>query len=209
MKCKGKVVVFRPTYDNNLKNLTEAGEILIDFLFRYNVQVVNIKKHHISRNHVNGILNKGLNKYEEIVVYYGHGSDDCSGDGMYGSPQEYILDINNLELVANRYIFANACHCAKSHGEKSIQKGAKAYVGFSGKLWVPDPDDYCVGFSKVINMPFFEIILNANSDFEDTKRRVFDEYFRWKSYWEKRDFFITVIFQLNSELLEIFPIQTN
>ena len=77
-----------------------------------------------------------LKSKPKLIFLNGHG-DEVS---VWGSDDELILDMDNIQLMNGKIVYALACESLAKLGKVAVEKGVKAYVGYRGKFrWVVDP----------------------------------------------------------------------
>lgn len=68
----------------------------------------------------------------DTYIHYGHGLKEC----MLGSSLEPIIDEDNIGLLSNKVIVSINCESARDLGFDAIEVGAKAYLGYTDKVWL-------------------------------------------------------------------------
>lgn len=68
----------------------------------------------------------------DTFIHYGHGIDD----GLLGSNNETILDLDNLSLLHDKVIISINCESADNFGADCIASGAKTYLGYAEKVYI-------------------------------------------------------------------------
>lgn len=68
----------------------------------------------------------------DTYIHYGHGLKES----MLGYDLEPIIDEDNAHLLANKVIVSINCESARDLGFDAIEAGAKAYLGYTDKVWL-------------------------------------------------------------------------
>lgn len=91
-----------------------------------------IEKAEFTENEKKNVASRLANK-PNLVVFNGHGTPDA----ICGDRDNPVLESSNAHLLAGTISFIRACACLGKLGQKAVQSGAKAVVGYSGDLWIP------------------------------------------------------------------------
>jgi len=67
-----------------------------------------------------------------IFVFFDHGKRDF----LEGSDKHNIIDIENVKLLKNKFIYSISCWSASNLGHTAIIKGAKGYIGFNDQVYI-------------------------------------------------------------------------
>jgi len=87
----------------------------------------------------------------DAVYYFGHGLA-TSWFGVSG----VLLTKDNVDLLEGKVVYALACYTAKKLGRMAVSKGARAYLGFTEKVYVAFPEsehDYLKDFIRLWASP--------------------------------------------------------
>lgn len=68
----------------------------------------------------------------DTFIHYGHGVNE----GLLGSDNETILDVDNLSLLTDKIVISINCESADNFGADCIASGAKTYLGYAEKVYI-------------------------------------------------------------------------
>jgi len=82
-------------------------------------------------------------------IHYGHGLTNS----ILGSDLEPIIDDDNIHLLKNKVIISINCESARDLGFDAVEAGAKAYLGYTDKVWLKlnNTGDTYTGFKEANN----------------------------------------------------------
>ena len=89
-----------------------------------------------------------------------------------GHKDEDILDLDNAHLSKGKIIYALACNSLEELGKISVQKGAKAYIGYKAKFMMvidpsrtssPNKDRNALPFKKACTTLINSLVLGENA----------------------------------------------
>lgn len=114
-----KAVVIGPVFDEVTKYSAEwcqeVAELYPDKVFLTNKAITRAE------------VEEALKKYPDaIVIFYDHGSEDA----LWGSQNEAVIDLENVDLLSNREVYTMACSSAKILGKEAYNRNCLAYWGY-------------------------------------------------------------------------------
>ena len=62
----------------------------------------------------------------DLIVFYNHGNEDC----WYGSLEEKIIDLDNVDLLKGKEVYTMSCLSAKKLGVEAWKRGCSVYIGY-------------------------------------------------------------------------------
>lgn len=146
---------------DSLRNIAQKG-----------IEVFDLNREKANNPMVNSILEK---KKPGLVIFNGHGSDDI----VSGHKDEPLVTAGKNEaILKNKITYAISCRSAKILGPKSIEAGAKSYIGYDddfiffydeNKMTHPIDDDTAGLFLEPSNELIISLIKD-NSAGESCKR---------------------------------------
>jgi len=77
----------------------------------------------VKRNDVENVLKT---KEIDLVIFYNHGSEDC----LWGSSNEKVIDVDNINLLASKDLYTLSCLSGKKLGIEAYKKGVKTFIGY-------------------------------------------------------------------------------
>lgn len=167
-----KLLITRPKHDDTTHYLSYWSKKPIENAKSKGIKVIDLPQKRANRNEVEGMLSK---QNPGLVIFNGHGDNNVIG----GENQEpLIIAGKNEKLLKGRITYAISCKSAKELGPKSIEAGAKSYIGYDDdfiffyeptKISRPLTDDT----AKIFIEPSNELIVSlikGNSTEESCKR---------------------------------------
>lgn len=109
-------------------------------LRRENYNVYSLEGPEVTRENLQALLESRAKEGKgpfSLVLYAGHGLKECL-IGQENHSSEPLLDEDNIMLLSGSVIIAIACRSGSGLGLKSIQKGVRSFVGFSGDVYLPE-----------------------------------------------------------------------
>jgi hypothetical protein len=128
---------------------------------------------------------RGIAGEKGLVVFYGHGSN-CghslieSQDGP-GPALMAALCTCNADLLANKIVYAVACHSAKTLGSTAVGSGTISYIGYWSYVWTA-PGDSAEGFMESANAGL-RVLARDGGTTGEAYRAIRDEYLLWIRFW--------------------------
>ncbi len=119
-----KLLITRPEHDHTTHYLSNWSKEVITEAKSRGIVVLDLHKKRANKTEVTSMLSK---QKPRLVIFNGHG-----GDNVIGGEQKEPLIIadNNEALLKDKITYAISCKSAKKLGPKSIDSGAKAYIGY-------------------------------------------------------------------------------
>jgi len=118
------LLITRPLYEHTTHYLAHWSKKIIDFAKAKGHQVIDVKEKRVNRKTFESMLRK-MNP--ALVLLNGHGEAEM----VYGQNNEPILIAGeNEDLLADRTVYALSCKSTQIVGRKSIENGAKTYIGY-------------------------------------------------------------------------------
>lgn len=122
------ILITRPNHD-----------LITTYLFHWSIFVINegnrkgLKVFDLARDKANYKTFKSyIDKHKPILVFFnGHGNKDV----ITGYDNEPLVEVNNSEkLLAGKIVYGRSCDAARYLGEKCIQAGTLAFIGYKKKF---------------------------------------------------------------------------
>ena len=123
-----RLIVTRPQHDVTTRYLSSwAGEI-IDFAKKKGVEVCDLAKEKANKNELEGRVKK---LKPEAIFLNGHGNDDC----VTGHDNKVMVSVQeNYNILNNKITYALSCNSGKELGQKVVENGGAAYIGYSDEF---------------------------------------------------------------------------
>lgn len=148
------LLITRPLYEKVTHYLYYWSEGLINQAKAKGVKVFDLEKEKASKKLVESYLDK---QGPDTVIFNGHGNDTC----VTGQDGETLIEAGqNSYLLKDKVVYMRACSSGKVLGPKSIEEGAKAFIGYKElfQFWVDDnyirkplEDEYAKPFFETSN----------------------------------------------------------
>lgn len=90
-------------------------------------KVIDIGGKPLTRREVEEVLTQNPNT---LFIFYNHGSANC----LWASKTEKAVDVENVELLAEREVYTVACLSAQKLGVEAYKKDCKAYWGYTAEF---------------------------------------------------------------------------
>ncbi|MDO8625334.1 MAG: hypothetical protein Q7R47_04595 [Candidatus Diapherotrites archaeon] len=74
----------------------------------------------------------------DLVCFNGHGNER----EIYGQGAEVLMDSSSAGLLDHTVTFARSCESLVVLGKKAVEKGCRAFVGYSHQFWFPKVKQY-------------------------------------------------------------------
>jgi hypothetical protein len=195
------LLILRPTYDQGLEVLINSADFFILKNKHEFKNYIDKKSKFLNKNEIEELLIELHSNFSPIVIYMcGHDGgkyEKIKGKGLKGSPDSYVLDDSNIDLLKGCVVFSNICHCLDNHGEKSVKNGAFLYAGYNDLLWVPPSNEGTLGFNECYTMPLLSYI-ELGADKDEIMKRTLEIYDYWKKFWSNRNVYNYFALDLNS-----------
>jgi hypothetical protein len=119
------------------------------------------------------------------IVFCGHGRPD--GEALlFGNAA--LIDAHNLCLCAGQWVHALACYSAPTLGERAIQQGVHAFVGYNGKVWAYWETNALPASARPVVARILSVVTSllhqGQRDAQVLRRAIrdaFDAWVRWKT----------------------------
>jgi len=119
-----RFLITRPEHDDTTRYLSSWSRRALELAQSKGIKILDLNKERANRKEVEGMLVK---QTPELVVLNGHGNDDV----VTGHKNEPLIKCGqNEKLLKGKITYAISCRSAKNLGRKSVQAGAKAYIGY-------------------------------------------------------------------------------
>jgi len=119
-----KLLITRPEHDDTTLYLSHWSKQAIEQAESKGMRVLDLHKNRANKSEVVSMLSK---QKPELVIFNGHGGDNVVG-GDKNEP--LIVAGENENLLKEKITYAISCKSAKKLGPKSVDSGAKAYIGY-------------------------------------------------------------------------------
>lgn len=118
------VLVTRPNFDQATAYLDAWAELIVEEAKDKNLKVAYLQGREASRKFFEKRVE---NNDPALIAFNGHGD----ADRIMGDRDEVLVKAGeNEEILKSRIVNSISCNSAKELGPKSIEAGAKAFVGF-------------------------------------------------------------------------------
>jgi len=147
-----KLLITNPDHDNITHYLFKWNEGLEKLAQERGFQVSHMKTAQVTRKNVIGFLEK-INP--ELAILHGHGtSSEIYG---YGKDEILIKEGDNESALKGKIVHSVACSSASELGLAAVEKGCRAFIGFSEKFWLFYSDDMTADpLNDLTARPFME-----------------------------------------------------
>lgn len=119
-----KLLITRPEHDDTTHYLSNWSKEIITEAKSKGIDVLDLHKKRANKIEVTSMLSK---QKPGLVIFNGHGGDNVVGGDQ---KEPLIIGGNNESLLKDKITYAISCKSAKKLGPKSINAGAKAYIGY-------------------------------------------------------------------------------
>jgi hypothetical protein len=124
------ILVLRTAYDGGTFYLYEWTGVVIENAGLKGFDVSDLKKEKANRKNFYGLL-KSTNPI--FVFLNGHGDNNT----FYGHDDEEIITTSSTTGLKNKIVYARACGCSTQLGDKAVQEGCVAFIGYSDYFDIP------------------------------------------------------------------------
>ena len=145
------LLITRPKHDSTVRCLFYWTKEIVKLAEEKGIKVWNMEGDKANRKEVESILKK---RNRSLVFLNGHGDDGA----VAGHDDEILVEAGDNEDVLNSKItYALSCRSGKKLGPKSIEKGAKGYIGYDDDfIFIADPNKIADPLSDQTAGLFFE-----------------------------------------------------
>lgn len=120
----GRMLITRPNHDDTTNYLSKWSESLITVAEKNDISPSDFRGTKAVRSEVEKFLKK---QNPSLIVFNGHGSDDS----ICGHKNEVLIKSGeNEHLLKSKIIYSVSCSSAKELGIKSVDAGAKCFIGY-------------------------------------------------------------------------------
>ncbi len=117
------LIITRPRYDDTTHYLFNWSKEIIELAKRKQIAVIDLDGKRANREELISILSK---RAPRLLVCNGHGNSD----EIAGQDGKILLDADNARMLCDKIVYARACQSAKILGQKSVDLGCHAYLGY-------------------------------------------------------------------------------
>lgn len=119
-----ELLITRPEHDDTTHYLSNWSKQAIGIAQSKGVKIFDLHRKRASKTDVISILSK---MEPGLVIFNGHGSDNLVA-GWNDEP--LVLAGENEPLLREKIVYAVSCSSAKKLGPKSVDSGARTYIGY-------------------------------------------------------------------------------
>jgi len=131
-----EILITRPWVDVPTSYLYKWGEQFIKFANDHNFKIIDLPKEKATRREVEERIKKLKPRF---LFFNGHG-DESSIEGQ----NEIIVAVSeNEEILQGSITYSLTCNSAKVLGEKAVEKGCDAFVGYERPFFLLNDDNMC------------------------------------------------------------------
>lgn len=121
---KKRLLITRPMHDDTTHYLSNWSNKALESACSHDIQVLDMFQERANSKEVCSILQK---QNPNLVIFNGHGDDDK----VAGHNNDILIQSGkNEELLKNKISYTISCRSGKTLGPKSVESGAKAYIGY-------------------------------------------------------------------------------
>jgi len=131
---RNKILITRPCTDSATQVLSNIAKEVKDVVEKVGeFQVIDLHDDKATRKNLESVLDR---QQPRLVILNGHGNVGC----IYGHKGELIIDADNVSKLKSTIVYAIACDSLLDLGEKAINGGVDAYIGYASRFMiVADP----------------------------------------------------------------------
>jgi len=119
-----KLLITRPEHDDTTHYLSHWGKKAIEQAESKGIKVLDLHKKRANKLEVVSMITK---QRPGLIIFNGHGGDNVVG----GDKKEPLIVVEeNEHLLKEKITYAISCRSAKKLGPKSVDSGARAYIGY-------------------------------------------------------------------------------
>lgn len=130
-----KLLITRPEHDDTMHYLSHWSKKAVENVASRGITLLDLPRERAAKKEVISMIEKLA---PGLIIFNGHGSDDC----VTGHKNEELIAAGkNESLLKHKITYAISCRSAKLLGQKSVDAGAKAYIGYDDDfifLYSPD-----------------------------------------------------------------------
>lgn len=131
-----KILITRPWVDVPTSYLYKWGGEFMKFANDHNFEVIDLSKEKATRKEVEERIKKLKPRF---LFFNGHGSDS-----FIKGQNEIIIGVGeNEEILRESITYSLTCNSAKVLGEKAVEKGCEAFVGYEEPFFLLNDDNMC------------------------------------------------------------------
>jgi hypothetical protein len=163
------LLIIRPCYEEVTQCTASWVDEIIAHLDESGINYVDCKGEKATLNNIRYHIDGNSIK---SVVFYGHG-EYISGGTWFGQHREIILNIDDLAILKNKFVYDVSCCSGRLIGRRSVEQGTRCYVGYKDIFKFSTKEPIVHFFKKTANRLLKEMIKNrlpAEKAHEITKR---------------------------------------
>ncbi|MCM8802847.1 MAG: hypothetical protein NC827_06025 [Candidatus Omnitrophica bacterium] len=117
----------------------------------------------------------------DTIIFYNHGSEDA----WYGNKNEKICDLDNVNILKNKYVYTVSCLSAKKLGVEAFKNGSIVFIGYKETFVFSTEEEEL--FEDSANYGIMLIIegYDWKEAFIKMKERYNENIRKAKSFWTK------------------------
>ena len=131
-----KLLITRPNFDPGTSYLFEWSKEIIKEAEKHGINVIDVNGHKVNQASVLGRLES---LKPEFVFLNGHGDEKT----YFGHDYAEVINLTTARALKQTLTFIRACGCLEQLGNKAVQDGCKAFIGYSQDFLSPISDQYC------------------------------------------------------------------
>jgi len=139
-----KWLIVSPIFDDVTQDCHEESREALAYIADKFEIVEDLHGRSVTRKEVEAVLlREGVN-----LAFWDHGSED----GLWGTPDEKIIDLQNCSILKGKEVFASACSFGKKGGVEAWKEGAKAVLCYKEVVvYTTDAkEEFCEAFNYPI-----------------------------------------------------------
>lgn len=119
-----KLLITRPDHDDTTHYLAAWSKKVLEVATEKSVKLYDLMGERANKDETTSIMQK---EAPGLVVFNGHGDENC----VTGYKNEVLIIAGtNESLLKGKITYAISCRSAKRLGPKSVESGARAYIGY-------------------------------------------------------------------------------
>lgn len=149
---KNKIfLITRPNYDLATNYLFEWCKGILNFAEANNLNYHDFSNINVTKKEIAKFIQK---RFPRFLFFNGHGGPDV----ILGHKNETLIKAGeNEDLLKSTITYALACDSAVTLGQKAVETGADAFIGYEAKFgFVHDASRECTPTKDRFAQPFFE-----------------------------------------------------
>jgi len=119
------VLTTRPEYEYTTRYISVWAERVVEFAKQKGFAVFDLAKQRATKQQVESMMEKHR---PGLVFLNGHGNNSC----VTGQDEEILVEAGlNEEILSDTITYALSCSSAQTLGQAAVEKGTRAYIGYS------------------------------------------------------------------------------